>query len=249
MSMLDEYIRNDVTIDAVAITTAASPNLVELTTSTGGRLYLQTDSPSSTGLRDALNANSGGAAISDFGTRVQLQLAVAVFGVGDRRMQGSVVIDETVGRLTTFEFTYFHPNPPGRAAVSITVTSPSGQTFHRFSQVYEDDLAFKKVIIRIPDIAEPGEWRYVIYNQDTTVAHDVIVSIASYLSQEGVDPIIISSFLCGLRIGVDNNKEVVVYADVRRRFFPVVGSTVIATVETPIGVPVELQLNDNGAGM
>ncbi|XP_071846826.1 calcium-activated chloride channel regulator 1-like [Apostichopus japonicus] len=247
MSMLDEYIRNKVTIDAVAITNSASQNLVELTAMTGGRLYLQTDSPASTGLRDALNANSG-AAISDFGTRVQLQLAVIIFDVGDRLMQGSVVIDENVGRLTTFEFTYFHSNPSGGAAVYITVSSPSGQTFNRFSVFYEENLAFKKVTIRIPDIAEPGEWRYIMYNQDTTVAHDVIVSVASYSSQEGVDPITVSSFLCGSPIGVVNNVPMVVYAEVRQRFSSVVGATVIATVETPSGAPVQLQLYDNGAG-
>ncbi|XP_071846825.1 calcium-activated chloride channel regulator 1-like [Apostichopus japonicus] len=246
MSMRDEYFRNKVTIDAVAITNAASQNLVELTEKTGGRFYLQTDSSTSFGLRDALNANSGGA--SDFETRVEIRSAVIVFDVGDIEYPGSVVIDETVGRLTTFDFTYFHPNPSGEASVHITVESPSGQTFRRFSEFYEDDLEFKKVLIRIPDIAEPGEWRYFIYNQDTTAAHDVIVSVASFPSQEGVDPITVSSFLCGSLIGIVNNKPMVAYAEVRQRFYPVVGARVIATVETPTGVPIELQLFDNGAG-
>ncbi|XP_071846823.1 calcium-activated chloride channel regulator 1-like [Apostichopus japonicus] len=240
------YISNKVIIDAVAISNAAEPNLVDLASSTGGRFYLQTDNRNSTGVRDALSANSGGA--SDFETRIELQSVVVAFEVDDESFRRSVYIDATIGRLTIFDFTNYHPNPSSGAAVHITVTSPSGETFDRSSTYYEDDLAFKKVVIRIPDIAEPGAWEYYIQNQDTTVAHDVIVSVSSFPSQEGVDPIIVTSFLSGSPSGIVNNKPLVAYAEVRQRFYPVVGATVIATVETPSGVPVELQLYDNGAG-
>ncbi|PIK45852.1 putative calcium-activated chloride channel regulator 1-like [Apostichopus japonicus] len=238
MSMLDEYIGNNVTIDAVAITNAASQNLVNLTTMTGGRLYLQTS--------DRLNVNSRGG--SDFETRVVIRSFAVLFGVGDRTAQGTIVIDETVGRLTTFDLTYFHSNPSGEVAPHIAVRSPSGRIYHEGNAYYEEDLAFKKATVRIPGIAEPGTWGYYIQNTATTVAHDVIVSVASYPSQEGVDPIIVSSFLCGSLMGAVNNKPLAVYADVRRRFNPIAGATVIATVETPSGVPVELQLFDNGYG-
>lgn len=40
------------------------------------------------------------------------------------------------------------------AAIEVTITSPSGEIFDRSSPSYEEDLIFKKVLIKIPDIAE-----------------------------------------------------------------------------------------------
>ncbi|XP_071846695.1 calcium-activated chloride channel regulator 4A-like [Apostichopus japonicus] len=244
---LKKVIEKKVTIDIVAITDAEiSQNIENLATKTGGQLYLQTDDSTSTGAREAANANAGMPSV--FETRVEIESSVVVFDKDDLFFEGSVYIDETIGRLTTFDFTYFHTNPSGEAAVFITIMSPGERTFDRFQASYENDLAFKKVKIRIPGIAEPGEWTYHIYNQDTTVKHDVIVSVASYPSEEGVDPITVSSFVCGSLIGVVDNKPLVIYAEVKKRFDPVIGVKVIATVERPNADPVRLILLDNGAG-
>ena len=84
-------------------------------------------------------------------------------------------------------------------------------------------------------------------NRLTTESYDVIASVSSSPSQEGVDPILVTSFLSGTTAEVLSNKPLVAYAEVRQGFYPVIKATVIAIFETPTST-VELPLLDNGAG-
>ncbi|KAJ8022288.1 Calcium-activated chloride channel regulator 4 [Holothuria leucospilota] len=54
--MKKEYVAAGVVIDAVAFSNTAEETLIELQEETGGRFYLQTDDPGSTGLHDAFQA-------------------------------------------------------------------------------------------------------------------------------------------------------------------------------------------------
>lgn len=75
------------------------------------------------------------------------------------------------------------------------------------------------------------------------------ISVSSYPSEEGVDPIIVDSYLSSSETDVKNNKPLVVYAEVRQGFYPVINANVIGIIDTPSGEAMELQLLDNGAGM
>lgn len=84
--------------------------------------------------------------------------------------------------------------------------------------------------------------------------HEVIVSVSSLPSREGVEPIVIKSFLSGTDADVTGNTPFVAYAEVRQGFYPIVQARVVATIERPrtadgrdLG-PVEMILKDNGAG-
>ncbi|PIK34337.1 putative calcium-activated chloride channel regulator 4-like, partial [Apostichopus japonicus] len=161
------------------------------------------------------------------------------------RISKSVYIDSTLGRATVFDFTYFTTS---RVAIDVRLTSPTGETFDQSSDEYHNDVSFRKVVIEINGIAEPGSWEYIIQNLATNEAHDVPISVSSYPSEEGVDPIIVDSYLSSSETDVKNNKPLVVYAEVRQGFYPVINANVIGIIDTPSGEAMELQLLDNGAG-
>lgn len=243
-NMKQNFIQYNVIIDSIAISDSAEPNVIDLSTSTGGRFFLQTDSINSTGTRDALASAVGDTSERD--RRIELSVDVKTFAIGETEYRKAVYIDPTLGNSTTFDFTYFSSS--GGSVLDVIVTSPSGVTYDRSStSEYWEDLTFKKITIKISNTAEPGSWEYLLRNRLTTESHDVIASVSSFPSQEGVDPILVSSFLSGTATDIVNNKPLVAYAEVRQGFYPVIRARVIATIETPSST-VELQLYDGGAG-
>lgn len=238
-----DCIENNVIIDSIAFSENAEPNLVDLSTSTGGRLFLQTDNRNSTGIRDAFAASTEGT--SEHERPVELSSEIKTFATGEREHWKSIYIDETIGRSTTFDFTYFSTGQG--SALDVIITSPSGVTFDRTSPSYLENRVFKKITIKINDIAEHGSWEYLLRNQISDQSYDVIATVSSFPSKEGVSPILVSSFLSGSPDDIMKNKPFVAYAEVKQGFFPVIRATVIATIETP-GDPVELNLFDTGAG-
>lgn len=100
---------------------------------------------------------------------------------------------------------------------------------------------------------QPGLWRYTVTNNGGD-SIDLLISISAHASQEGVDPIVITSELSGSVTNVTANEPLVVFGEVRQGLNPIINATVIAILERPPdsdgnpSAPVELELLDNGAG-
>ncbi|PIK62364.1 hypothetical protein BSL78_00682 [Apostichopus japonicus] len=228
-SMKYEYIENKVIIDSIVISNSASTELENLAKETGGQFDLQTDNSESTGISDAFAKSYESGGTREYERRLELQSTVASFLVGDTEFRKSVYIDSTLGRATVFDFTYFTTS---RVAIDVRLTSPTGETFDQSSDEYYNDVSFRKVVIEINGIAEPGSWEYIIQNLATNEAHDVPISVSSYPSEEGVDPIIVDSYLSSSETDVKNNKPLVVYAEVRQGFYPVINANVPTSQRT-----------------
>lgn len=253
--MQEECLLQGVIIDSIAFSEEAEANVGRLSTVTGGKFYLQTDSSQSTGLQDALSELAQGGGMRDFDRRITLYSRVFSFKPEQNQLSGSLYIDPTIGRETTFSFTYYvESSPPGGPSVMIGLTSPSGARFFPGSEGYNIDSVAKRINIDIEDIAESGSWDFVLMNQNTDTNHDVFVSVASFPSSEDVEPIIVSSTLSGTEADVLAQKPLIAFAEVRQGLFPIIGVTVTAIIERPPDVygtpsePVELQLWDNGSG-
>ncbi|PIK57832.1 putative calcium-activated chloride channel regulator 1-like [Apostichopus japonicus] len=241
------YVEENVVIDAVAFSNTAEENLIDLQEATGGKFYLQTDDPGSTGLYDAFLATmvSG---VQESDRRITLYTGSTIYQVGETRGHG-VYIDPTVGNRTAFDFSYIVQS--SFPAVEVIVTSPSGNVYNNTYEGYGVDLTFKVISVKLP-FAEPGLWSYSVYNAHPA-SHEIFTSISTY-ALEGVNPIIATSELSGSTTDFANGQPLVAFAEVRQGLHPIIRANVIATIERPpdangvIYQPIELVLLDNGAG-
>lgn len=244
----DIYVEENLVIDAVAFSNTAEENLIDLQEATGGKFFLQTDDPGSTGLHDAFLATME-SGVQEYDRRVELYADSSYYEVTESRSHG-VYIDPTVGRKTSFDFSYIVDTP--RLPVEVVITSPSGNVYNSTYEGYGTDLTYKTISVKF-ETAESGLWSYVVSNTHFT-GHEVFVSISTYASQEGVDPITATSEISGSVTDFANGEPLIAFAEVKQGFYPVIRANVIATIERPPdanGVPydpIELQLLDNGAG-
>ncbi|PIK44469.1 putative calcium-activated chloride channel regulator 4-like [Apostichopus japonicus] len=98
------YVEENVVIDAVAFSNTAEENLIDLKEATGGKFYLQTDDPGSTGLYDAFLATMD-SGVQESDRRIALYTDSTIYQAGETRGHG-VYIDPTVGNRTSFDFSY-----------------------------------------------------------------------------------------------------------------------------------------------
>ncbi|PIK62088.1 putative calcium-activated chloride channel regulator 4-like [Apostichopus japonicus] len=245
----DIYVANNVVIDAVAFSNTAEENLIDLQEATGGRFYLQTDDPGSTGLHEAFLATMQ-SGVKEYDRRIELFADSAVYGVSASKRHG-VYLDPTVGVKTSFDFSYLVET--AFSAIDVIIKSPSGMVFTNDSyEGYGVDLTFKVVSVKF-EFAETGFWSYEVFNRHTS-EHEVFVSISTYASQVGVDPIIATSELSGSITDFANGQPLIAFSEVRQGLNPVIRANVTATIERPPdanGIPynsIILQLLDNGAG-
>lgn len=248
--MQAECKRRGTIVDSIAYSDSAQDNIRTLADETGGKFYLQTDDPTSTGASNAFSDNSqcGGSASSSTG-RIVLMTRVFELAASDAVVQDSVNVDSTVGKETNFIFSYFKSNE----AIDVFLISPSGDTLGNSYQGYERNENFKKITFSIQGVAEPGSWTFTITNLDNS-PHDISVSVSSLPSSEEVEPIVIKSFLSGTEALVTGDRPLIAYAEVTQGFYAIIQARVIATIERPrtadgrdLG-PVEVILKDNGGG-
>ncbi|KAJ8047303.1 Calcium-activated chloride channel regulator 1 [Holothuria leucospilota] len=247
--MKEIYIQENVIIDVVAFGDKFDENLTELSIKTGGKIFLQTDNPGSTGLYDAFLATMQ-SGVKEYDRRIELHSSSAVYKLDESRSHG-VFIDHTVGRRTSFTFDYLVDTIFG-PAVDVTITTPSGVVIDSSYDGYGIDLTFKRVSVKF-DLAEPGLWSYDVSNVHFE-EHEVLISISTYPSQENVDPITATAELSGSITNVNSGEILTAFAEVKQGFYPVVNASVVATIERPpdaMGIeydPFILKLYDNGAG-
>lgn len=92
---------------------------------------------------------------------------------------------------------------------------------------------------------QPGPWTYTLNNTHHS-PQALKMTVASRASTSAVSPAIVEAFVD--RDDTHFPDPVMIYAIVRKGFYPILNATVIATVEPETGEPVTLKLLDNGAG-
>ncbi|XP_077861592.1 calcium-activated chloride channel regulator 1-like [Saccoglossus kowalevskii] len=88
-------------------------------------------------------------------------------------------------------------------------------------------------------------WKYIIYNSNGT-ADNVKIILESRVKYEDDEPIRVLGRLSKTTLNYDVDPQLVVRAEVKKGYSPVIGAHVIATIDTPSG-QVVLTLLDNGA--
>ncbi|XP_059584007.1 calcium-activated chloride channel regulator 1-like isoform X2 [Alligator mississippiensis] len=233
---LEEVRRSGSIVHTIALGPQAAPELEQFSKMTGGLQYSATDALESSSLIDAFSGISSGTGnISQQSIQLESQaLQVAV----SQWMNGSVTVDSTVGNDTFFVVTCSGSLP------SIFLKDPKGKQYKNIN--FTTSTANPKTArLTIADTAEWGDWHYQI--QNTNTAPQVItLTVTSRAASLDVPPVTVRAHM-----NKDTNRfpsPMVIYAEVSQGSSPVLGATVIATVETQAGTAVDLELLDNGSG-
>uniref|UniRef100_A0A8B9EUI1 Chloride channel accessory 1 n=1 Tax=Anser cygnoides TaxID=8845 RepID=A0A8B9EUI1_ANSCY len=152
-------------------------------------------------------------------------------------INSTVTIDETVGNDTFFVIAWSATKP------FFFLRDPKGKEYGS-SDFTLDNLNSNAARLGINGTAEVGDWHYYIKNEGTTT-QNISITVTSRAASSVVPPVNVAAYMKKANIAPN---PVVVYAEVSQGFLPVLGATVIATVEKDGVAPVSLQLLDNGAG-
>ncbi|XP_042318343.1 calcium-activated chloride channel regulator 1-like [Sceloporus undulatus] len=225
-------------IHTIALGPSAAKELEMLSDMTGGLKFSATDSVDSNSLIDAFSGiSSGSGSIS----LQSLQLESKGQNISPKHwMYGTVSVDRTVGNDTFFVVTWTGSISPPR----IYLTDPKGKNYTK-TDFAVDNTNLRTARLKIPGTAEAGDWIYSIQNTDS--ADEVIsITVTTRAASATVPPVTVKSYMN--RDANNYPNPVIVYAEVTQGFSPIIGAKVIARVESASGIPVELELLDNGSG-
>uniref|UniRef100_A0A8D0DVI5 VWFA domain-containing protein n=1 Tax=Salvator merianae TaxID=96440 RepID=A0A8D0DVI5_SALMN len=204
----------------------------------GGSKFSATDHLDNNGLIDAFSSIS-----SQSGDTTQLPIQLESKGetiAPQGWLDGTVIIDKTVGNDTFFVFTWSVSTfPPG-----IFLKDPKGRKYGKVNFTI-DTTNIRSARLQIKGTAKPGEWTYSVVNMHNA-PQVLLVTVTSRAASASVPPLIVKPFM-----NTDNSvypSPVVVYAEVSQGFLPVIGANISATVVPQTGTPVDLQLFDAGTG-
>ncbi|XP_041133266.1 calcium-activated chloride channel regulator 1-like [Polyodon spathula] len=220
-------------VHTVAFGSSADKILYNMSSETGGLFFLALDEVDSTSLIDAFAAIT----ISDGNLSKQsIQLESSGQKMKAKEwLNGTVSIDKTVGNDTFFVVTWETAMP------DMYIRSPGGHTYKNVNFTVEN--AFGTARLTIPGTAQTGDWTYSLYNTLTTV-QSLTITVTSRAADASVPPVTVSSHMN--QDTSTGNVPMVVYAEVKQGFLPVVGAKVTAVIETETGVKTTLQLLDEG---
>ncbi|XP_010634986.1 calcium-activated chloride channel regulator 1 [Fukomys damarensis] len=226
----DEVKESGAVIHTIALGPFAAQELEQLSQMTGGLQEYASDEAQNNGLIDAFGAlSSGNGAISH--RSIQLESKGSAFK-NLQWMNGTVIMDSTVGKDTLFLITWTNQEP------QIFLWDPNGTKQNGFVV----DAATKMAYLKIPDIAKVGIWKYSLQASSQTLT----LTVASRASSATLPPITVTS-----RMNKDTGKfpsPMIVYANIRQGISPILRASVTAVIESANGKTVTLELLDNGAG-
>ncbi|KAG6925250.1 calcium-activated chloride channel regulator 1-like [Chelydra serpentina] len=237
-SCLTEVENSGSIIHTIALGPKAAPELEEFSDVTGGLKFYATDTVDSNGLIDAFSGiSSGSGNISE--QSIQLESTARSVAV-KQWMNGTVTVDSTVGNDTFFVVTWDGITSPP----AILLRDPKGKEY-RTSNFTVSNLNLRTARLTIAGTAEVGDWLYWIQNNH--IAPQVIsMIVTSRAASLDVPPVTVKAHM-----NKDTNNfpnPMVIYAEVSQGFLPVLGATVMATVEPQTGSAVVLKLLDDGSG-
>ncbi|XP_068950621.1 calcium-activated chloride channel regulator 1 [Petaurus breviceps papuanus] len=226
----DQVKQSGAIIHTVALGPSAAKELERLSEMTGGVQTAATDNAQNNGLIDAFSALSSG---NGMVTQRSIQLTSEGATLKDGEwMNGTVIVDSTVGNDTLFLVTWTAKQP------QMFVSDPSGKTYSTFSV----DAKSKMAHLQIPNTAKVGIWTYGLKSSAQTLT----LTVTSRAANPNVPPITVDS-----KMNKDTStfpNPMIVYAEVRQGSLPIIGATVTALIESTDGTTVTLELLDNGSG-
>ncbi|XP_027791021.2 calcium-activated chloride channel regulator 1 [Marmota flaviventris] len=230
-SCFNEVKQSGAIIHTVALGPSAAKELEELSKMTGGLQMYASDQVQNNGLLDAFGTlSSGNGAPSQ--SSIQLESKGLTFQNNNQWMNGTVIVDSTVGKDTFFLVTWTKQPP------QILLWDPSG----KLQSGFVVDAAIKMASLQIPGTAKVGTWRYSLQASSQTLT----LTVTSRASSATVPPITLKT-----RMNQDTGKfpnPMRVYAKVRQGALPILRANVTALIESANGKTVTLELLDNGAG-
>ncbi|XP_042135984.1 calcium-activated chloride channel regulator 1 isoform X2 [Peromyscus maniculatus bairdii] len=217
-------------IHTVALGPAAAKELEQLSKMTGGLQTYASDQAQNNGLVDAFAAlSSGNGAVS------QRSIQLESRGVNLQKnqwMNGSVIVDSTVGKDTLFLVTWTTQAP------QILLWDPSGTKQGGFVI----DTATKMAYFQVPGTAKVGSWKYSLQASSQTLT----LTVTSRAASATLPPITVTPI-----VNKNTGKfpsPVRVYATIRQGASPILRASVTALIESVNGKTETLELLDNGAG-
>uniref|UniRef100_A0A2K5N6A6 Calcium-activated chloride channel regulator 2 n=1 Tax=Cercocebus atys TaxID=9531 RepID=A0A2K5N6A6_CERAT len=224
------------TIHSIALGSSAAPNLEELSRLTGGLKFFVPDISNSNSMIDAFSRISSGTG-DIFQQRIQLE-STCENVKPYHQLKNTVTVDNTVGNDTIFLVTWQTSGPP-----EIMLFDPDGRKY--YTNNFITNLTFRTASLWIPGTAKPGHWTYTLNNTHHSL-QALKVAVTSRASNSAAPPATVEAFV--ERDSLHFPQPVMIYANVRRGFYPILNATVTATVEPETGDPVTLRLLDDGAG-
>nr|XP_048309633.1 calcium-activated chloride channel regulator 1-like [Myodes glareolus] len=229
-SCFDLVKKSGAIIHTVALGPAAAKELEQLSTMTGGLQTYASDQAQNNGLVDAFAAlSSGNGAVSQ--RSIQLESKGANLQKG-QWMNGSVIVDSTVGKDTLFLVTWTTQAP------QILLWDPSGTKQGGFVV----DKATKMAYLQVPGTAKVGLWKYSLQASSQTLT----LTVTSRAASTKVPPITVTPVVNTNAASFPS--PVTVYAALRQGVSPILRASVTALIESVNGKTVTLELLDNGAG-
>ncbi|EHB18740.1 Calcium-activated chloride channel regulator 4, partial [Heterocephalus glaber] len=219
-------------IHFIALGPSADKAVNEMQNTTGGKYFYASDKAENNGLIDAFAALT-----SENADPRQKSLQLESKGLtlnSDAWMNGTVVIDSTVGKDTFFLITW-NKQPP-----SISLWAPNGTLTEPFTLDSNSRMAF----LTIPGNAQVGTWTYSL--QAKEISETLTITVTSRAANSAVPPIMVNA-----KMNKDTNSfpsPMIVYAEVKQGFVPILGANVTAIIESKSGNTKVLDLLDNGAG-
>ncbi|XP_076831823.1 calcium-activated chloride channel regulator 4A-like isoform X2 [Brachyhypopomus gauderio] len=147
---------------------------------------------------------------------------------------GTVPIDSSVGKSTTFTIIYQSSAP------AVYIESPSGSVYDMKNAT---DTA-NTISLSIPGTAEAGDWKYSFFNRQPA-SQVMSLTVTSRAAHNDVPPVVVTAQMN--QLASDGSKPMIVFAEVSQSYSPVLHATVWAYLVSDTGHSEELQLFDNGA--
>ncbi|XP_037671963.1 calcium-activated chloride channel regulator 4 [Choloepus didactylus] len=229
---MEEVTQSGAIIHSIALGPLADATIGQMSNVTGGQYYYASDEAQSNGLVDAFGAlASANADVS----QQSLQLESTGLKLDSNLwMNGTVIIDSTVGKDTFFLITWVYQPP------SISLWDPSGTPTAKFTLDDNSKMAY----LSIPGIAMVGIWTYSL--QAKVKPETLTITVTSRAANSSVTPITVKA-----KMNKDTNSfpsPMIVYAEILQGYLPILGANVTAFIESESGNMEVLELLDNGAG-
>ncbi|XP_036112336.1 calcium-activated chloride channel regulator 4 isoform X1 [Molossus molossus] len=229
---VDKVKESGAIIHLIALGPSADKAITQMTTITGGKHFSPSDNAESNGLIDAFGAlSSGNTAASQQSLQLEsrgLKLSYNLW------MNGTVIIDSTVGKDTFFLITWEKQYP------TISLWDPHGTSMTNF--IVDNDC--KMAYFTVPGIAKAGVWTYNL--QAKADSETLTITVNSRAANSSVPPITVNA-----KMNKDTNSfpnPMVVYAEILQGYTRIIGANVTAFIESSSGKTEVLELLDNGAG-
>ncbi|KAM9685251.1 calcium-activated chloride channel regulator 2-like [Trichechus inunguis] len=224
------------TIHSITLGSSVAENLEELSHLTGGLKFFVPDKSNSNSMIDAFSRISSGTG-DIFQQRIQLESSGEIVKPY-HQLRNTVTVDSSVGNDTIFLVTWQTSGPP-----EIVLFDPNGRKYD--TNNFTNNLALQTARLWIPGTAMPGHWTYTLNNTHHSL-QALKVTVTSRASSLAVPPATVEAYV--ERDNTHFPHPVMIYANVRKGFYPIVNATVTATIEPETGDPVALKLFDDGAG-